>query len=172
MTMKSHLTIISLARLGNSHQGSPSGALRAAWTAAPARAAALLPSRRFAMFISSTFFAVAIGLPAWAAELAPKGAYVTTEISCAQFNAGDGNSMSLIEIDGMRFSSGKAYCDMRPTAKAGVYHATCRSFPLPGETASTNDMIEFEGEKTFRLVAPDTIETDGNGQFKFCEIKP
>ena len=79
------------------------------------------------MFISSTFFAVAIGLPAWAAELAPKGAYVTTEITCAQFNAGDGNSMSLIEIDGMRFSSGKAYCDMRPTAKAGVYHATCRS---------------------------------------------
>ncbi len=172
MTMKPHLTIISLARPEASHQGSPSGARRAAWTAAPARAAALPPSRRFAMFISSTIFAVAMGLPAWAAELAPKGAYVTTEITCAQFNAGDGNSMSLIEVDGMRFSSGKAYCDMKPTAKAGVYHATCRSYPLPGETASPNDIIEFEGEKTFKLVAPDTIETDTNGQFKLCELKP
>lgn len=124
------------------------------------------------MIISSTFFALVIGLPARAAELAPKGAYVSTDITCEQFNAGQGNSMSLIQIDGMRFSSGKAYCDMTPTAKVGVFQATCRAYPLPGETASSNDFIEFEGEKTFKLVAPDTIETDSNGQYKLCEVKP
>ena len=67
------------------------------------------------LFLAGVFLAECGTVPALAAELAPKGAYVSTEITCAQFNAGNGNAMSLIEIDGMRLSSRKAYCDLTTT---------------------------------------------------------
>lgn len=115
---------------------------------------------------------VFLTVPALAAELAPKGNYVSTDITCAQFNAGEGNSMSLIAVDGLRFSSGKAYCDMQPTTKPNVYRAVCRAFPLPGASAPSADVIEFEGEKTFKWVPPDTVEIDDGRQFKLCEVTP
>ena len=124
------------------------------------------------LFLASAFLAECGTVPALAAELAPKGAYVSTEITCAQFNAGDGNAMSLIEIDGMRLSSGKAYCDLTTTSKSNVYRAVCRAYPLPGATASSADIIEFEGEKIFKWIPPVTIEIDGGRQFKRCEITP
>ena len=124
------------------------------------------------LFLAGAFLAECGTVPALAAELAPKGAYVSTEITCAQFNAGDGNAMSLIEIDGMRLNSGKAYCDLTTTSKSNVYRAVCRAYPLPGATASSADIIEFEGEKIFKWIPPITIEIDGGRQFKRCEITP
>jgi hypothetical protein len=60
MTMTPPLATPGLAHPGFCHQGNPWRAHGAAWTAVPARAAALSPSRRFIMSITTTLFAATL----------------------------------------------------------------------------------------------------------------